>query len=396
MASTGEILNQKSGEGDLKQVESILEAGADVNFQDDEGWAPLHNAAIFGCIEIAKHLLKVGALPSIQNHYGWTPLHSASCEGFTDFVVELINAGADMDLKTQDGCTALHYSCWYGHIEIVKILLDNGADPTIKNDKGFLPDDVFKETVLDEVILEIRNLVGVKHATVLRNLPIKTCWSPIRVSRKQGLIQNNDLQSDLKFYAEQLSSAEEELAWLSQLLNHREEEIEELAQHLEKERSAQDKYAKRIKQLEETLQKNGIPIPDSNAENITRKSDTKEVSKKPKIIFRPSARRESRTSSMFLSIPSTRDSSRSSSFIQERQKPGNPEGFCSKNGGMSPTSSAKTKEIMLLRSELKRLKGEYVINALQEEFRRKSLQDAAAVLDRLYDVSEKVDFNRTI
>jgi len=56
----------------------LIEAGANLNFQNHEGSTALHTAAFFGRIEIVESLLKNGADKSITNNAGSTPLQSVS------------------------------------------------------------------------------------------------------------------------------------------------------------------------------------------------------------------------------------------------------------------------------------------------------------------------------
>ena len=60
-----------------QQVQEALNAGADVNYVDSEGWSVLHWAANFCNIRIAKLLLRAGTHVNAQNESNETPLHIA-------------------------------------------------------------------------------------------------------------------------------------------------------------------------------------------------------------------------------------------------------------------------------------------------------------------------------
>jgi hypothetical protein len=59
--------------GKTEQVKILVDAGADINFQNNDGSTALHVASFFGRPEIVKILLDKGADKSIKNKYGATP-----------------------------------------------------------------------------------------------------------------------------------------------------------------------------------------------------------------------------------------------------------------------------------------------------------------------------------
>jgi ankyrin repeat protein len=60
-------------------------------------------AARDGEVEIAKMLLDAGADVNVQNEYGWTPLHEAAESGRVEIARMLIGAGARKDISTNRG-----------------------------------------------------------------------------------------------------------------------------------------------------------------------------------------------------------------------------------------------------------------------------------------------------
>ncbi len=92
--------------GDCKMVGIQLEAGANPNENDDDGFTPLMVAAIFSRKEIIRFLL---------------------------------DNGADVNAKTKDGHTALVYASFFSDSECVKMLVDAGADlstPRFRHDNS--------------------------------------------------------------------------------------------------------------------------------------------------------------------------------------------------------------------------------------------------------------------
>jgi ankyrin repeat protein len=69
--------------GKTEMAKVLIEAGADVNFQNNDGSTPLHVAAFFCRPEIVKMLLDKGADKTIKNNYSATPYQSVA-GSFTD------------------------------------------------------------------------------------------------------------------------------------------------------------------------------------------------------------------------------------------------------------------------------------------------------------------------
>jgi len=72
-----DILLEAAENGDLIEVQTALENGANPNAKDNDGWTPLHWAAQDGHVEIVKILLERGADPRIADNRGHIPLDYA-------------------------------------------------------------------------------------------------------------------------------------------------------------------------------------------------------------------------------------------------------------------------------------------------------------------------------
>jgi ankyrin repeat protein len=65
------------GNGDAAIVRLLLELGGDPNIPDEDGWAPLHWAAVRGYEEKARVLLSAGADPTTRTRHGLLPIELA-------------------------------------------------------------------------------------------------------------------------------------------------------------------------------------------------------------------------------------------------------------------------------------------------------------------------------
>lgn len=103
-AGQSEALIDAAKRGDLRQVQHLLDRGADVNAKD---------------------------------RWGNTRLMSASFGGHTELVRFLLQKGADINAKTKDGSTALSHAASKGHLGTVQLLLEKGAN--VRNEDGLAP-----------------------------------------------------------------------------------------------------------------------------------------------------------------------------------------------------------------------------------------------------------------
>jgi ankyrin repeat protein len=98
----GEI---KKSKPNLNLVSDLITLGANVNWQDEENYnsTPLHVVSIFGSVEIARMLIDAGADLNVQDKDGWTPLHDSARFGIVEIVRMLIDAGANKDIQNNAG-----------------------------------------------------------------------------------------------------------------------------------------------------------------------------------------------------------------------------------------------------------------------------------------------------
>jgi hypothetical protein len=94
--------------GDLDAVQQHIQAGTDLNQREPTmGSTALISAAVFGKTEVARALMEAGADVNLQNQEGSTALHTAAFLCRTEIVEMLLDHGADKNLQNIYGSTPL-------------------------------------------------------------------------------------------------------------------------------------------------------------------------------------------------------------------------------------------------------------------------------------------------
>jgi ankyrin repeat protein len=91
----------------IEAVKQHIAAGSNINEKDPFGGSsPLISASVFGKTEIAKVLIEGGADLDIQNNDGSTALHSAAFFCRPEIIDMLLDKGADKTIRNKFGATA--------------------------------------------------------------------------------------------------------------------------------------------------------------------------------------------------------------------------------------------------------------------------------------------------
>jgi len=112
---------------DMAAAQSLLKLHIDVNAPDVDGMTPLHWAAHWDELELARQLIAAGANAKAANRYGVTPLHEASLVADVPLMEALLKAGANPESAYGAGETPLMIAARTGKLDAVKLLIDHQA-----------------------------------------------------------------------------------------------------------------------------------------------------------------------------------------------------------------------------------------------------------------------------
>ncbi len=158
----------------IKKIKNFLKSGANINYQDDDGYTAVMLAVDNQNDRIAEYLLNEGADPLLRNTAGEiasdlasrnSPIFAilkgyemlyASFNGQLAQVKAFLKSNNDIDFQGLNGYTALLIAAEQGMLELVKFLLSQGADPTLtlKDGRGIF-DLVNQQAILN--LLENQN-----------------------------------------------------------------------------------------------------------------------------------------------------------------------------------------------------------------------------------------------
>jgi ankyrin repeat protein len=114
-------LHQASEVGNELVVNKLLLAGVSPNLYFGPP-PPIYLATMKGHIKVVECLIKAGANMNFQHEDGLTPLMEASGAGYFELVRLLVEAGADPNIFDDHDCKAITYAGLNGYIEIINYL----------------------------------------------------------------------------------------------------------------------------------------------------------------------------------------------------------------------------------------------------------------------------------
>ncbi len=132
----GKQLFQAASKLDWIAIEKLINADADLNQKDNDGWTVLIFAAWYNRSKIAQMLITAGAELNQKDNDGRNALIVAAWGNHSEIAQMLITAGAELNQKDNNGKTALIGAAQWNYLEIAQILITAGAELNQKDNDG--------------------------------------------------------------------------------------------------------------------------------------------------------------------------------------------------------------------------------------------------------------------
>ena len=138
-------LHYASDYGHTNIVKRLLDAGVDINKQDQYGRSAIQLAAMYGHLTTARALLAHRANINLTDRWGKSPLDSAEGNGYYKIAVLLLQNGATLSPNDIHLHAVLCAAAAYGYSEVVLKLMKAGAETQGKDEDGMTPFQTAKQ-----------------------------------------------------------------------------------------------------------------------------------------------------------------------------------------------------------------------------------------------------------
>ncbi|GAB3050809.1 ankyrin repeat domain-containing protein [Acinetobacter apis] len=122
--------------GNTKMLNEFIQAGYNLNSQDEKGYTALILAAYHGHKAMVDQLLKAGANACVQDKTGNTALMGAIFKGELKIAKTLMQTECSPDQKNNAGQTASMYAALFQRKEVLDSLVKQGANTQLKDARG--------------------------------------------------------------------------------------------------------------------------------------------------------------------------------------------------------------------------------------------------------------------
>lgn len=168
-------------EGHLEAMRTLLDAHADVNFQDERGFHALYLGAGAGPdpAKVVHFLIDRDADVNLANESGYTALHNACGSGEIGAVEALLERGGDWNCKSSCGSAPIHVAVLNDQHRVLEALQRRGANLTMPAFGGNTP---VHEGVMQNNPGIIQVLLGLRADINVQSGPDNDYATPLRMA----------------------------------------------------------------------------------------------------------------------------------------------------------------------------------------------------------------------
>ena len=136
-AGLGQDIFQAVQQRDQAAVKTLLEKTPDqVSARNPDGMTPLHMAAAYGLLDIARCLIENGADANARDKLGNPPLHYCAYGGSRAVAQLLVSRGAEVKVRNAAGISPLRQAVSFGRKDVAEFLLEKGAEIDVRGGEG--------------------------------------------------------------------------------------------------------------------------------------------------------------------------------------------------------------------------------------------------------------------
>lgn len=150
--------------GNVQQVKFLLDNGANINQQCNQGKSLLFTTSEFNHIQLVKYLISRGANIKLPDNNGDTPLHVSAHYGYNEIAKLLLSKGADPIQRNYTNSTPLYWALNNSQWDTAIILLSkiNNISSIPTTDLRILRNH--KADILQTMDYTLPNLINIKEA----------------------------------------------------------------------------------------------------------------------------------------------------------------------------------------------------------------------------------------
>ena len=228
-----ELIHKMVFENNFSDTKFLIEAEANINLFNKQGYTPLFLAFKQNNIKIIDLLITKGANKDLSYLDGHNPndlIAKVLCDeilGNASYktIIHLIKMGAKLDYINDQGWTPLHLALQKREIEIVKLLVNAGADKykISSNDEKQKPIDLISQ-ILFEAIQKNHSTVEIKELIDMGadvNYISPSGWTPLHLAFQKGRIELAKLLIENKADINQVSKNSEQTTPLEIMHNNK-------------------------------------------------------------------------------------------------------------------------------------------------------------------------------